>query len=455
MDITRKDFIKKISILTLSFSSFSRLIASASNIIDSNKYSPLSKDKDGILNLANGFSYKIISKLNDRMSDGLNVPNAADGMGCFKGKNNSIILVRNHELGHFPSTQNFFKNNPYGKGFAKYIKKNKNKFYDIRKNKTECFGGTTTIEYDTKLKRVVNQYLSLSGTLVNCSGGQTPWNTWITCEETVKKSSAKVTKNHGYNFEVDPFSSILKSNPIPLKEMGRFRHEAVAFDHSTGYVYQTEDRDDCLFYRFIPNVKNKLSKGGLLQGLSLANFRGPDCRNWKNKNFKVGESHKVRWINLDNVESPKDDLRIRGRNKGCAVFARGEGMWFDKKYVYFTCTTGGKKKFGQIWRYRHTPNSLFEGELELFFESEDKNILYKPDNITVSPFGDLIISEDGKGHDRLIGIRPNGKTYILGENIYNKSEFAGAVFSPDGKILFVNIYDPTMTIAIEGPWDAL
>ena len=36
--------------------------------------------------------------------------------------------------------------------------------------------------------------------------------------------------------------------------------------------------------------------------------------------------------------------------------------------------------------------------------------------------------------------------------IYNNAEFAGATFSPDGNILFVNIYRPTMTIAITGPW---
>ena len=75
-----------------------------------------------------------------------------------------------------------------------------------------------------------------------------------------------------------------------------------------------------------------------------------------------------------------------------------------------------------------------------------------PDNITVTPWGDVLISEDGKGHDRLIGINKKGKTYSLAKNILNKSEFAGACFSPDGKILFVNIYKPTMTLAIKGPW---
>ena len=58
-----------------------------------------------------------------------------------------------------------------------------------------------------------------------------------------------------------------------------------------------------------------------------------------------------------------------------------------------------------------------------------------PDNITVSPFGDVLISEDGKGHDRLIVINSNGECFPIAKNAFNKSEFAGATFSPNGEIL--------------------
>ena len=86
------------------------------------------------------------------MDDGLLVPPNADGMMCFKGTGDNVILVRNHEIGHVPELSTFFKNNPYGDNFKEYIKNNSSKFYDIKNNNTHCFGGTTSIVYNTKTK---------------------------------------------------------------------------------------------------------------------------------------------------------------------------------------------------------------------------------------------------------------------------------------------------------------
>ena len=78
-----------------------------------------------------------------------------------------------------------------------------------------------------------------------------------------------------------------------------------------------------------------------------------------------------------------------------------------------------------------------------------------PDNIINSPKGHIFLCEDGKGRDRLVSIKPNGSIYYLANNALNNAEFAGMTFSPDGSILFVNIYSPTMTLAIKGPWNQI
>ena len=412
------------------------------------------KDPDGIIDLPKGFSYKIISKEKDIMDDGLLVPPNADGMACIALPDDKVALIRNHELGHVPRLSAFRKNNFYGKYFRKYRKENSEKFYDINNNKTHCFGGTTSIIYNMKTQEVENQYLSLAGTLVNCSGGVTPWGSWISCEETVIKNGRGITENHGYNFEVYPSIEPKLTAAVPLKDMGRFRHEGVAFDEQ-GFVYQTEDRSDGLFYRFTPKVNKELSKGGLLEILSFKDWRGTDTRNWKNTNIVVGKKYDVKWLNIDNVDSLNDDMRYRGRNFGGAIFARGEGIFCYKNIIYFTSTTGGRNKTGQIWKYIPDSSNNKEGTLELFYESNDENVLNMPDNIILSPNGDIILCEDARGRDRLVVIKNDGSIYYLANNALNNQEFAGLTYSPDGKILFVNIYKPTMTLAISGPWNQL
>ena len=54
------------------------------------------------------------------------------------------------------------------------------------------------------------------------------------------------------------------------------------------------------------------------------------------------------------------------------------------------------------------------------------------------------------------GVTPDGRLYTLARNVFTgNSEFAGAVFSPDGSVLFVNIMYPGVTLAIRGPWNAV
>ncbi len=418
-------------------------------------YGPLMNDPNGKLRLPKGFSYKTISQRGELMDDGLMVPPAHDGMAAFPGPNGLTLLVRNHEASSMHENDvSYFKSDAW-----KSIEKSK--LYDSGANGTHCPGGTTTLVFDTRSQTLKRHYLSLIGTLRNCSGGPTPWGSWITCEETIERAGDKLAKDHGYNFEVPANADIGIVDPIPLIEMGRFNHEAVAIDPASGIVYQTEDRHDGLIFRFVPNKRGQLAKGGKLQALAIKGAPATDTRNWEETGeptFPEKSSFDVEWIDIVEPTAPEDDLRYQGFEKGAARFARGEGMHYGNGEIYFACTNGGAKQFGQVFRYKPSAFEGMKGELnepgklELFIESRDMELMKACDNLTVAPWGDIVICEDDGGSSALVGITQEGSMYSIG-HVDMDSELAGACFSPDGTTLFVNIQrNPGQTLAITGPW---
>lgn len=408
-------------------------------------YGALISDPDGLLDLPQGFAYQVISRAGDLMSDGLVVPERPDGMGCFAGRDSQIILIRNHE-------NKDAHEGAFGKDGGRAGKVDSAKVYD-RIGAVPCPGGTTRLTYDLKARRLLDEHLSLAGTVVNCAGGITPRRTWLTCEETV--TSRGGAKSHGWVFEV-PADGKGLADPAPLTGLGRFVHEATCTDPATGIVYLTEDSRDGLFYRFLPEDRDVLSKGGRLQALALdTDFK--DTRNWTEAGggaWRQGERVRVRWIDMEGVDNPHDDLRKRGHGAGAAVFARGEGIWWGDGELYFACTSGGSGKHGQIMRYR--PSGADAGDLQLLVESHNPALLRMCDNLTVAPFGHLIVCED-RGNDEtnhLRGVTPDGRLYTFARNVRSTSELAGACFSPDGSTLFVNLQEDGLTLAVTGPWTA-
>lgn len=406
-------------------------------------YGSLVPDPKGLLDLPAGFQYVTFSRTGELMSDGTLVPGAHDGMAAFPGPRNTVILVRNHEL---------------GTGFDGSRTQGPRPYDPIAK------GGTTTLVVGAN-RQLIKDFVSLSGTIRNCAGGLTPWGSWISCEENVSVPDATngLLKRHGFNFEV-PANATSPVDPIPLVAMGRFNHEAVAVDPKTGIVYQTEDSGSSLFYRFIPKVPGKLQEGGVLQALRITSRPEVDTSNARGNLFKfnVGEKFSVDWVTIEEPNPAADTVRVEGRTKGAARFVRGEGIWYTEKNgkseFYFVATTGGPdlndpnglgrgNGGGQVWRYIPADETI-----ELFVESTSRVELDMPDNIVVSPYGDLILCEDGGGENYLRGVTPQGKLYNFARNALNDSEFCGACFSPDGKTLFVNIQSPGITLAIWGPW---
>jgi secreted PhoX family phosphatase len=398
-------------------------------------YGPLLPDPKGLIDLPAGFTYRTISRLGDAMSDGGTVPDRADGMGCFDLGGGKIALVRNHELQ--------VQHDSGGASGAAYD--------TVARSLIPLPGGTTTLVLDAQTLAVERQFRSLSGTIRNCAGGVTPWGSWLTCEEDVSKPGPRINKEHGYVFEV-PAAATGPVEAVPLKAMGRFNHEAACVDPVSGAVYLTEDRDDGLLYRFTPRVKGQLAEGGALHALAIEGV--PDSRNWTGANVSLNSWLAVSWVPLDNVEAPDDDLRKRGAAAGATLFARGEGIWMGDGELYFCCTSGGAAKVGQIFRLR--PQQAGQDRLQLFFESNSPDQFNYGDNLTVAPNGHLIVCEDqytAVVENRLRGITPDGVAYPLALARV-QTEWAGACFSPDGKWLFVNLYSPTKTVAITGPWSA-
>jgi len=402
-------------------------------------YGSLIADPKGMLDLPSGFSYQVVSRVGETMHDGFLVPAAHDGMAAFAGPDGRTILIRNHEV------SGAYNEGPFGENAQLRSRLDKSLIYD-----PTAMGGTTTLIYDTRRKKLDRHFLSLAGTMRNCAGGPTPWNSWVTCEETLDRG-------HGYAFEV-PASASGPVQPVPLKAMGRFNHEAIAVDRASGVVYETEDRGDGLLYRFIPRQPGNLAAGGKLQALQIQGLEGTDTANHGSRIITPRRILRVQWVDLENEESGSDDLRAQGRSKGAARFSRGEGIWAENGVVYFICTDGGPQKNGQIWRY--TPSAAEgtaqetskPGTLELYAESVDSRKFRNVDNVTGTPWGDMLACEDNKAENHLTGITPKGETYQFARNAMNDSEFAGATFSPDGTTLFVNIQRPGMTLAITGPW---
>ncbi|HKQ25099.1 MAG TPA: alkaline phosphatase PhoX [Burkholderiales bacterium] len=406
-----------------------------------------------ILALPEGFEYVSFSRTGDPMNDGFATPAIHDGMAAFNGPDDTIRLIRNHEL------RNAAGNFAFGVVGPSATR------YDALAS-----GGCTTIDYDPRSKRVVRDFISINGTIVNCSGGLAYKNTgWITCEETTVGPANGYTRKHGYSFLV-PAAASGPSPAQPLTAMGRFTHEAALADNATGIVYETEDAgDNSGFYRFLPNDPKNLLAGGLLQMAKIKGVTNYDTRSGQAE----GEALEVEWVTIENPDpdpiSSATSCFAQGFAKGGARFNRLEGIFRgEDDSMYFVSTSGGNAKYGQLWKYQ---TKRGRGTLRLVFESPSGSVLDSPDNLCVTPSGGILFCEDDASNDgdihllapgltninRLVGMGCSGKPFEFAINIFSDSEFAGACFSPDGEILFVNIQGGNatgsgMTVAITGPW---
>jgi secreted PhoX family phosphatase len=134
-------------------------------------------------------------------------------------------------------------------------------------------------------------------------------------------------------------------------------------------------------------------------------------------------------------------------------------MWWGDGGAYFvasfarTADGSAAQHDGQVWFLDPDDDTI---ELKLWFAytpADQDNDVDGPDNITVSPYGGVMIAEDGEGRNHLVGATEDGRAFFFARNeLAGDNEFTGPTFSHNKKILFANIQTPGHVFAIRGPF---
>lgn len=407
-------------------------------------YGPLVVDPAGILDLPRGFQYRVLQRggnatpdeVASNYDDGQKLAGDADGAASFAIGGGRTAIVTNHELRSGGSdASEAVPHTFHGNPVPAY-------------NPAEV-GGTSTIVLDPR-NRVTSIYPSIAGTRNNCAGGLTPWGTWLTCEENTDEIDGI---QHGYIFEVDATGE--KTVAVPYTALGRMKHEAVAIDPATSVAYETEDHNEGLVYRFLPDDTSQtygsLGQGGTLQAMKVAGLLR------LGEVSTTGTTLDVSWVGVPGGNPDIEDLNQAWSDEQVTRSRKLEGIWWSNLdgRVYIVSSdenVSGIEHDGQVWAFDPAAQTI-----QLVAHIPEGHPMFDgPDNICIAPWGTAFLCEDGGGDQYLVGVDPQcGELWPFAFNRTGDSEFAGANFSPDGKTLFVNIQNPSMTVAISGPWGAV
>ena len=348
----------------------------------STRYRPLGPPDANGLQLAPGFSSRIVARTGDPVGpNGYSWHGAPDGGRCFWAPG-GWIYVSNCEI-------------------------------------DAGAGGVGMLRFDLA-GNIVDARRLLDNTNRNCSGGHTPWGTWLSCEEVAD----------GRVYEVDPFGV---QAPKARNAMGRFQHEGAAVDPVRQIAYLSEDEPNGLLYRYRYAQPNDLSSGVL----EVARV----------------DAGAVSWLPVPDPTGKSQPTRMQV--PGATPFAGAEGIWYDRDVVNFATKYDDK-----VWAY-----DVAGGRISVVYDWTTKAnpVLRGVDNIAVRN-GDIFVCEDmgllGFPEDpEICVIEPNGIVSVFVRAVgHQLSEMTGAAFNPAGDRLYFSSQRGTdgrgITFEVTGPFPA-
>lgn len=514
MEYSRRKFISFIGKASLGSAIMPQLLISCGNIttpttgfnnISKERLNQLKKvvlknltpsDKDDLL-LANGLDYHTIIKWGDKISskDTFGYNNDFTCFLPFDNKNpKDGLLWVNHEYVNplFVSDFNFNEyENPlqhrtkeqvdkemYNVGGSIVRIKEEDGKWKIVENDphNRRITGTTPIKlnWDTPIKGKT----TIIGTNSNCSGGITPWNTFVTCEENYdgffgeteydknNKTTYRSSKygwekfydyppeHYGWVVEVDPKTGTAQKHIA----LGRFAHECctlLELEDKRVVAYTADDKNDEHLYKFISSKPGSLKEGTLyvvdtINGKWLA-------LDW--------ESQSV----LKNKFKDQTEVLVRAREAakllGATPLNRPEDIEIDpitgNVFISLTNNKGKNDFHGSILKIEET-NGDFDAltlKASTYIAGGEENGFSCPDNLAFDLSGNLWITSDMSGdamnredkpympfkNNSLFVIPRYGKDagkVIRVASAPKDAELTGPWFSPDGKTLFLSVQHP-------------
>jgi secreted PhoX family phosphatase len=322
-------------------------------------YGPRGPANEHGLRLPEGFRSRLVARGREPVpGTSYRWHEASDGMACFPADDRGWILVSNSET---------------------------------------LIGGASAVRFDPA-GRVQTAYRILDGTTQNCSGGGTPWGTWLSCEEVMG----------GLVWECDPSGA---RRALSRPAMGTFKHEAAAVDPRGKRIYLTEDLIDGGIYRFTPARWHDLSSGRL----EIAT---------------VGRGGAVSWSEVPDPAARR--VQTREQVRGSTRFKRAEGIWHDDGVVYISTTGDHRVHAYDIERER----------IEVVYDGlgDGPTPLLRVDQLTANRAGEVFVCEDIATDEIDIGLidrRGRASKFLSATGPdHAGSELTGVTFDPSGSRMY-------------------